>query len=169
MEKIIVSNNPPSIPETIQKACIPDKHLMINSVTFNNLLDALKPNSIHHIHYGPNDHLSIDQVSKIYSIIKEGGFISFEHSSNEFVSLLKASGFTKITDQAAGKPKWGSGASLKKPSAWASLKEETKVINEDTLLDEMTDKPLASASDCITKPKACANCSCGRKEEEESE
>ena len=42
-------------------------------------------------------------------------------------------------------------------------------MDEDMLLDtDKETKTFSSASDCITKPKACANCSCGRKEEEEA-
>ena len=36
------------------------------------------------------------------------------------------------------------------------------------MLNDEETKKFSSASDCITKPKACANCSCGRKEEEEA-
>lgn len=93
--------------------------------------------------------------------------MSFENSSENFVSLLKQTGFGKITEKAAGKLKWGAGASLKKKSAWGNLADESQTINEDALLGDLQDKPLAKVSDCITKPKACDNCTCGRKEQEE--
>jgi hypothetical protein len=62
----------------------------------------------------------------------------------------------------AVKPEWEVGAS-------ASLEKEGTLIDEDALLARA---PVPEAkgegkSSCSTKPKACANCSCGRKELED--
>jgi hypothetical protein len=84
----------------------------------------------------------------------------------------------------ANKATWDSkGASLKerrekkaeaKPAnPWADKAvQDTEMINEDDLLAEESKigapvKTFASESDCVTKPKACENCSCGRKEAED--
>merc|ERR1712014_516645 len=56
------------------------------------------------------------------------------------------------------KPVWASGT-----SATLSIAQ----INEDELLGELP-KPVGKGkSDCSSQPKACANCTCGRKELED--
>jgi len=44
----------------------------------------------------------------------------------------------------------------------------TDLINEDELLGEVPAPEGKGKSDCSSKPKACANCSCGRKELEDT-
>jgi hypothetical protein len=45
--------------------------------------------------------------------------------------------------------------------------QEDETINEDELLQgENLDISKKAAEKCETKPRACANCSCGRKEVE---
>jgi len=56
------------------------------------------------------------------------------------------------------KPSWTAGAA-------ASLAVAT--INEDELLEDVPAPQGKGKSDCSTQPKACANCSCGRKELED--
>lgn len=65
----------------------------------------------------------------------------------------------------AQKPLWalGESAPLKKGAAAAS-----ELIDEDALISGEAPKPQGEGEGgCSTKPKACANCSCGRKELEE--
>jgi len=58
------------------------------------------------------------------------------------------------------KPSWSSGAATELPGA-------VKRIDEDELLGEVPQPVGKGKSDCSSAPKACANCSCGRKELEE--
>jgi hypothetical protein len=54
------------------------------------------------------------------------------------------------------RPPWAQGAA-----------SEIKRIDEDALLGEVPQPVGKGKSDCSTQPKACANCSCGRKELED--
>lgn len=58
------------------------------------------------------------------------------------------------------KPTWATGSS-------AAVAEGVAKINEDDLLDEVPAPQGKGKSDCSSKPKACENCSCGRKELED--
>jgi len=64
----------------------------------------------------------------------------------------------------------------KSANPWAGkAANDAEMVDDESLLDEENKngevgKKFAAESDCITKPKACDNCSCGRKElEEQSE
>ena len=82
-------------------------------------MPCLNQKSIHHIHLGNVSQINSEELQRVYSILKEGGFLSFEQVGEDFYNSLKITGFTKITQQAAGKPKWGNGGSLKKkPNAF---------------------------------------------------
>lgn len=60
------------------------------------------------------------------------------------------------------KPSWAAGATAVLPNSGAM-----ELINEDELLGEVP-KPVGKGkSDCSSQPKACANCTCGRKEMED--
>ncbi|KAL8432304.1 hypothetical protein Efla_000888 [Eimeria flavescens] len=62
------------------------------------------------------------------------------------------------------RPKWAIGAS----SALGGGADD--LVDEDALIDTAeTYKPMGKGrSDCAARPRACANCTCGRKEEEEA-
>ena len=99
----------------------------------------------------------------------------------------KMTGFTEISEQkdfiTAKKVGWAAtGGSLKErrekkvegnDNPWAGkAANDSEMVDEDDLLNEESKnagdiKAFASASDCITKAKACDNCSCGRKELED--
>jgi len=59
------------------------------------------------------------------------------------------------------KPAWASGAAATIPGA------AVEKINEDDLLGDLPAPIGKGKSDCSSKPKACANCLCGRKELED--
>lgn len=59
------------------------------------------------------------------------------------------------------KPTWDTGATAALPGA------AVERINEDDLLGDVPAPVGKGKSDCSTQPKACANCSCGRKELED--
>mmetsp|Transcript_101408 Transcript_101408/g.254225 ORF Transcript_101408/g.254225 Transcript_101408/m.254225 type:complete len:279 (-) Transcript_101408:144-980(-) len=59
------------------------------------------------------------------------------------------------------KPSWAVGAAAVLPGA------SVERINEDDLLEDVPKPQGKGKSDCSSQPKACANCSCGRKELED--
>lgn len=59
------------------------------------------------------------------------------------------------------KPPWAAGAAATLPGA------TVQTINEDELLGEVPRPVGKGKSDCSSKPKACENCTCGRKELED--
>jgi len=62
---------------------------------------------------------------------------------------------------ACSKPAWAAGEAAALPGA------SVATINEDELLEDVPAPQGKGKSDCSTQPKACANCSCGRKELED--
>mmetsp|Transcript_58859 Transcript_58859/g.137033 ORF Transcript_58859/g.137033 Transcript_58859/m.137033 type:complete len:281 (+) Transcript_58859:88-930(+) len=60
------------------------------------------------------------------------------------------------------KPSWKEGAVAALPNSGAE-----ELINEDELLGEVPNPVGKGKSDCSSQPKACANCTCGRKELED--
>ncbi|KAL8448153.1 hypothetical protein Emed_003966 [Eimeria media] len=92
------------------------------------------------------------------------GFIS--HSNDELPPEI-----SKVVGQHPGihlgawkRPKWAIGAS----SALGG--EAANLVDEDALIDSAEAyKPIGKGrSDCAARPRACANCTCGRKEQEEA-
>lgn len=67
------------------------------------------------------------------------------------------------------KPAWEAGAAADLPGAirGATAAAASGKIDEDALLGEVPAPVGKGKSDCSSAPKACANCSCGRKELEE--
>mmetsp|Transcript_722 Transcript_722/g.850 ORF Transcript_722/g.850 Transcript_722/m.850 type:complete len:271 (-) Transcript_722:29-841(-) len=134
-------------------------------------------------------------VSQIYSILKDDGAFKVVTSGTSYpesmISSMKMIGFTSIEEKTefvlAKKVAWNSqGGSLKErrekkaeskesSNPWAGKSsKDAEMVDEDDLLNEEAKtgapvKTFASESDCITKPKACENCSCGRKEMEEGQ
>lgn len=66
-----------------------------------------------------------------------------------------------VVDFSCLKPTWSSGAAAVLPGASVDR------INEDELLEDVPKPQGKGKSDCSSQPKACANCSCGRKELED--
>lgn len=66
-----------------------------------------------------------------------------------------------VVDFSCLKPTWASGAAAVLPGV------SVERINEDELLEDVPNPVGKGKSDCSTQPKACANCSCGRKELED--
>jgi hypothetical protein len=132
--------------------------------------------------------------SRALSALKSGGnVVILRHAASEnLVASLTLAGFVDAkpvnsldtTGDAvvavARKPTWTTGASmpLKKKQTQSATKGAWKdagaagsaaaLIDENSLLDENEKafKPAKSDGDCSTKSTACANCSCGRAEEE---
>lgn len=77
-----------------------------------------------------------------------------------------------LKDRKEKKAEHTNGTSSANPWAGKSL-NDAEMVDEDDLLKEESKsdlpvKKFSQVSDCITKPKACENCSCGRKEMEEA-
>jgi len=131
---------------------------------------------------------SEDIFSLIFTMLQPGGkLILKEPSSDKDLFLpLTFAGFVDIQKQignnqleiVSSKPNWTQGASQslkkqKKPVVWALAKEEElgELEDEDSLLmDEDFNVPTKKRDDCevTSTRKACKNCVCGRKEQEEA-
>lgn len=101
------------------------------------------------------------------------GFTSAEVNQLETVGLfagaLDSAVRSQSVDAATGtvcvefactKPSWEIGATT-------AIESATQFIDEDALLGEVPRPVGLGKSDCSSQPKACANCTCGRKELED--
>jgi len=142
----------------------------------------------------PFEVLSIDLFITLYEVLVSGGQIDIREveglDDNKARSSLKISGFVNFHVEGGNiigeKPQNFGAAPLKRKKVDEKSNEETKAstngksgwkitgqmndldnqyINEDELLiDEGEVKKFSNPSDCLTKPKACDNCTCGRAE-----
>ncbi|CDJ62333.1 hypothetical protein, conserved [Eimeria necatrix] len=91
------------------------------------------------------------------------GFVSVPES--EWTNEIKAAAEKGVTLGLHRRPPWAVGASAAIGASAAS-----GLVDEDALVDPSeTYKPLGKGrSACASRPRACANCTCGRKEAEEA-
>lgn len=118
--------------------------------------------------------------SKLYDTVSPGGTVSFHLALPKEESEQILAGFKKqalyagfidaqlVRDKenaqlrrtvqlVVQRPTWSQGA--------AATVGPDAMIDESTLLDDSVYVPLGKGkSDCASKPRACANCTCGRKE-----
>jgi len=108
-----------------------------------------------------------DSSSKLYSALVSEGALQIQVpslSEDEFKKLRRSllfSGFVNInrTDSEVS-------ASKPKTTEATPLESKNQTIDEDELLAEEEEyKNLGNPEDCLTKPKPCKNCSCGRADE----
>lgn len=104
-----------------------------------------------------------DTLAAIGRSFLYAGFVSAD-SKEILANVLKSAKNSGIYLGAFKKPKWAVGASVAVGSAGDDL------VDEDTLIDTSeTYRPIGKGrSDCASRPRACANCTCGRKEAEEA-
>lgn len=137
--------------------------------------------------------LSIENFLKCFSSIRLGGYLSIQcalNSNNEqyekFIKDLEKdcmyAGFVDVEISCnknenneylcvkllCNKPEWSSSEIV---TSKVDGDEEFEMVDETLLIDanEKYEKMGEGKEGCSTKPRACANCTCGRKEREEGE
>lgn len=92
----------------------------------------------------------------------------FAGAEQTTVSVRKSSGTYSNVTLSCRKPSWVMGAAARMDRTEITQTKASAKIDEDALLGDEVPKPVGKGkSDCSTQPKACANCSCGRKELED--
>jgi len=164
----------------------------LQQVSLHNLYSILKPGGSLKIHTASQEVSNGSTFKDLYTIAgfkEEGsessGVISLKKPdwAGKGVATLKkkngAQDSTSTVKVSAGENNQAKQVEAEKPEAkkanpFAKFKidntDDSKLINEENLLqNEQGYKNLGQAEDCSTKPKACANCSCGRAEQEAKE
>jgi anamorsin len=101
------------------------------------------------------DSLSTEEVKSFFTNLKFGGFLKVHNDNN-----TKLTGTRKAWKKNKNKNQWKNIASDYKGD----------LIVEDELVDPFDNyQKFSKESDCITKPKPCKNCNCGRADKENQE
>lgn len=134
-----------------------------------------------------NKVLTPDELNVFTSHLNDGAKLELNLEDNliadnsAIVANLKLAGFLKVNVSedkkkiTCSKKTWGNkGKSKRGENAWKTIKMEenakTDFIVEDELIDPFDSyQKFSKADDCITKPKPCKNCNCGRAEKENQE
>jgi len=150
----------------------------LTQTTLHDLYKALKPDGSLEIHY-TTESGDINTLKDLHTI---AGFK--EESSNGTTLVLKKPSWAGKGVATLKKKPAATGAAVKlnadddikpaeekKENPFAKFSTQAvnnkEIIDEDNLLDnEATYNRLGADESCSTKPKACANCSCGRAEQE---
>jgi len=152
----------------------------LTQTTLHDLYKALKPDGTLEVHY-TTESGDINTIKDLHTI---AGFK--EESSNGTTLVLKKPSWAgKGVATLKKKPVAGAAVKLnadddiglgnkaeeKKENPFAKFSTQAvnnkEIIDEDNLLDnEASYNRLGADESCSTKPKACANCSCGRAEQE---
>jgi len=166
---------------TLQRIILEPSNLSeLNQTALHDLYKALKPDGLLEIHY-TTESGDINTLKDLHAI---AGFK--EESSNGTTLVLKkpswaGKGVATLKKKAAptgnavkvnmndDDVKLGGEEQKTNPFAKFSAQavNNKEIIDEDNLLDnEASYNRLGADESCSTKPKACANCSCGRAEQE---
>lgn len=137
--------------------------------SLHSLYNATKPDGTVKIHFKSGE---TENLKDLYTI---AGFK--EESSGDSSVVLKKPSWAgkgvatlkkKPTNTTTVKIDANDSGEVKKANPFAQFSTQAKnedLINEDNLLDnEIEYNKLGNDESCSTKPKACANCSCGRAE-----
>lgn len=142
--------------------------------TLHNIYKVVKPDGIVQIHFKTLGNEERETLKDLYTIagFKEESFgdttLSLKKPSwagKGVVTLKKKTGNVPVKIDASDSNE------VEKVNPFAKFstpgKNNDELINEDNLLDnEAGYNRLGNDESCSTKPKACANCSCGRAEQE---
>lgn len=104
------------------------------------------------------DNLSEDQINQIVSNLKIVGLVNIMKDNSRINAEKKVR-------RKADKNNAGNANANGSENPWKTLKLEEKsdLIYEEELVDPFDNyQKFSKASDCITKPKPCKNCNCGR-------
>ena len=95
--------------------------------------------------------IKIEMIRKQTANLKFAGFVNIKHENNKLTADKKSWKKTEIK--------------ISNTSNIVNAKSE--IIMEDELIDPYDNyQKFAKENDCITKPKACKNCNCGRADQE---
>mmetsp|Transcript_12943 Transcript_12943/g.29412 ORF Transcript_12943/g.29412 Transcript_12943/m.29412 type:complete len:281 (+) Transcript_12943:98-940(+) len=131
------------------------EYFQLDMTTMQQCLDQLRPGGCLIARVGG---LSDAQVSQL----EMNGLFAGALDSRVGEQVRAKSGELAEVEFSCLKPSWSTGAAATLPNSGGE-----ELINEDELLGEVP-KPVGKGkSDCSTQPKACANCTCGRKELED--
>jgi hypothetical protein len=150
----------------------------LEQTLLHNLYSILKAGGAIQIHYAPEQSVNVASIKDLYTI---AGFKE-ETSGDSSTLVLKKPQWAGKGVVSLKKKTAENGATTapvkmevekpveeKKANPFAQfsaqVNNEREYINEDNLLEnEQGYDRLGKDGDCSTKPKACANCSCGRAE-----
>lgn len=150
----------------------------LEQTLLHNLYSILKAGGAIQIHYAPEQSVNVASIKDLYTI---AGFKE-ETSGDSSTLVLKKPQWAGKGVASLKKKTAENGATTapvkmevekpveeKKSNPFAQFSaqanNEREYINEDNLLEnEQGYDRLGQDGDCSTKPKACANCSCGRAE-----
>jgi DNA polymerase III delta prime subunit len=123
-----------------------------------------------------------DELNKISEKLKEGGKLEITYTNeldiNSLISNLKFAGFMKLViseenkNVTCNKKVWNKNRTKKTENSWKAMKieETSEFVKEDELIDPFDSyQKFSKPEDCITKPKPCKNCNCGRADKETQE
>jgi hypothetical protein len=115
--------------------------------------------------------ISADNFRKISKELTDDGKIHLKlnniENSDKLKSCLRIAGFTNITINdnivTANKKVINKNAKNENPWKMIKLEEKADLVLEEELIDPYDQfQKFSKASDCMTKPKPCKNCNCGR-------
>ena len=128
--------------------------------------------------------LSPDELKKVSNHLEEGGKLTIKLSENilnaDYLAKqfknLRLSGFINLekidnNNSVSGiKKLWNKSKKVENPWKKIEVEKSSDLILEKDLIDPFDSyQKFAKADDCITRPKPCKNCTCGRAEKESTE
>jgi hypothetical protein len=186
--KLLLSNTIQMVENSINDTIHTISYDQLNFDIGDKLYENLHINNI-----SKADNLTPDELNKLSNILKGGAKLELEFNSKlseedskNLIANLKFAGYLNLNSYfnqeksafSCTKKVWSKNKSKKNQNGnpWKSLKFDEnangkqELVLEDELFDPFdTYQKFSKETDCITRPKPCKNCNCGRAEKENQE